>query len=101
MRRIDGEDHRTATRIYNSANIQLTKHNKTMPTINQKPNLHAHRNHSHRPPQQSQNNETSADAIIIPLKSIGTGSLGTCRKTERDSLSGLTELMDAPRFFRK
>ncbi|HEY4674970.1 MAG TPA: glycosyltransferase [Candidatus Bathyarchaeia archaeon] len=49
----------------------------------------------------SQYNETSADAIIIPLKSIGTGSLGTCRKTERDSLSGLTELMDAPRFFRK
>jgi len=42
-----------------------------------------------------------SDAIVVPLKSVSEGRLGECRKIERQSLSTLGELMDAPRFFRK
>lgn len=45
--------------------------------------------------------ETNADAIVIPLKSISHGLLSECRKKERESLSSLSEFMEAPRFFRK
>lgn len=45
--------------------------------------------------------ETKSDAAIIPLKSISKGLLGECRKIERESLSDLTEFMEAARFFRK
>ncbi|HVP26555.1 MAG TPA: glycosyltransferase, partial [Candidatus Bathyarchaeia archaeon] len=45
--------------------------------------------------------ETKSDAIVIPLKAISRGRLGECRKIERESLSHLNELMDAPRFFSK
>jgi glycosyltransferase involved in cell wall biosynthesis len=45
--------------------------------------------------------ETGADAVVIPLRSISQSLISECRKKERESLSSLTELMDAPRFFRK
>lgn len=45
--------------------------------------------------------ETGSDAIVIPLRSISQGVLSECRKIERESLSNLSELMEAPRFFRK
>jgi glycosyltransferase involved in cell wall biosynthesis len=45
--------------------------------------------------------KTGADAIAIPLKSISQGRLSECRKIERESLSDLTEFMEAPRFIRK
>lgn len=45
--------------------------------------------------------ETKSDAVVIPLRGIGHGRLGECRRIERESLSGLNEFMDAPRFFRK
>lgn len=46
-------------------------------------------------------NETNADAIIIPLQSIGEGLLSRCRKIERESLNSLREYMEAPRFFNR
>ena len=45
--------------------------------------------------------ETNADALVIPLMSISQGLLSECRKKERESLSGLSEFMEAPRFFKK
>jgi len=45
--------------------------------------------------------ETNADAITIPLKSTSQGLIGECRKIERESLSSLSEFMEAPRFFKK
>lgn len=44
---------------------------------------------------------TGSDAMVIPLKGISQGRLGECRRIERESLGGLNELMDAPRFFNK
>lgn len=49
----------------------------------------------------SESLKTEADAVVIPLRATSESRLGECRRIERESLSNLTELMDAPRFFRK
>jgi len=41
------------------------------------------------------------DAVTIPLKDISQGLIGKCRKIERESLSNLSEFIEAPRFFKK
>ncbi len=45
--------------------------------------------------------EAGVDAVTVPLRSISQGKLGECRKIERESLSHLSEFMDAPRFIKK
>lgn len=43
----------------------------------------------------------NVDAVTIPLKSTSQGLIGQCRKIERESLSNLSEFMEAPRFFKR
>jgi arabinofuranan 3-O-arabinosyltransferase len=45
--------------------------------------------------------ENDVQAVIIPEENVGLGTISELRKTEKELLSNLKELMEIPRFFVK